>query len=119
MIVFIIIVRSTERFYAPFLIKSIKDILALGWFQRAEGRKEVFLFQIQQEVGWLFVLAVRLKFILQNKKNKVKHSKTDFFKKPTSQVVFMAADVVPSYLGYEQQEERYSQRASRRFQGPT
>lgn len=79
MIFFIIIVRSTERFYAPFLIKSIKDILALGWFQRAEGRKEVFLFQIQQEVGWLFVLAVRLKFILQNKKNKVKLSKTDFF----------------------------------------
>lgn len=38
----------------------------------SEGRKEVFLFQVQQEVGWLFVLAVRLKFVLQNKK-KVKH----------------------------------------------
>lgn len=33
----------------------------------SEGRKEVFLFQIQQEVGWLLVLAVGLKFILQNK----------------------------------------------------
>lgn len=42
--------QSAERFNAPFLIESIKDILALGWFQRAE---EVFLFQIQQEVGWL------------------------------------------------------------------
>lgn len=75
MIVFIIIVQSTERFYAPFLIKSIKDILALGWFQRAERLQRGFLFQIQQEVGWLLVLAVRLKFILQNKKilKKVKH----------------------------------------------
>lgn len=57
MIVFIIFVQTTRRFYAPFLIKSIKDIfprnsqqwvlLALGWF----------LSQIQQEAGWLFLLA--------------------------------------------------------------